>query len=188
MTISPTSSVVSNSAAYYHNALTPEALMIYLSTRLESVDGQIHELFQNQQDSEKVRAAIDQIGTLLNTLKENGEKETVLKGSKETLEEVKQIIENQIGPVNPKLAARMRTDLEQKGYILAGRESQYKTSQLEKTRDYLEDLTGQLESTAQMNMIRLQSLMSARQTAISLSTNLIAKLNDSTQKVVENIR
>jgi hypothetical protein len=39
-----------------------------------------------------------------------------------------------------------------------------------------------------MDMIRLQSHMSARQTAIQLSTNLLASMNDSTKAVVSNIR
>lgn len=188
MTVSAPSPIANNSAYYYEHSLTPESLMIYLSTRLESVDGQIQDIFSAQQDSEKIRAAIDQIRTALNALKEDSNKNKELHGSEYAFAGIEQIIEQQIGSVDPDLAARMKSDLDGEGYILEGGDSDYLTSELEKTREYLEDLTGQLESTAQMNMIHLQSLLSARQTAISLSTNLIAKLNDSTQKVVENIR
>lgn len=187
MTVSAPSPIVNNSAYYYEHSLTPESLMIYLSTRLESVDDQIQDIFSTQQDSEKIRAAINRIRTALNALDEDSDKDKELHASEYAFAGIEKLIDDQIGSVDPKLAERMKSDLEGKGYILNGG-SDYLTSELDNTREYLENLTGQLESTAQMNMIRLQSLMSARQTAISLATNLIAKLNDSTQKVVENIR
>ena len=177
-----------NSPYYYQNALTPESMMVYLSTRLGSVDEQIQTLFKDQQKSEDIRKALNAIQQELNTLGTSTKKEEILKGSEDVLKEVTKIIDEQIALVDPQLATDMKARLQSDNYILEGKESQYQTVQLETTKDYLNDLTGQLESTAQMNMIHLQSMMSARQTAISLATNLLAKLDESTKKVVDNIR
>jgi hypothetical protein len=38
-----------------------------------------------------------------------------------------------------------------------------------------------------MDMIHLQSLMSARQTAVQLSTNMIAALSDSSKAIATNV-
>lgn len=177
-----------NSPYYYHNALTAESMMVYLTTRLGSLDDQIQGIFTSQQQSEEIRAAIGDIRELLNTLDESSEKETLLKGSEEVLNAVIAIIDTRIALVDPDLAKTMKTDLEREGHILEGSESQYRTQQLDNTREYFDNMARDLESTAEMNMISLQSLMSARQTAISLATNLLAKLQDASQKVVDNIR
>lgn len=179
---------VVNSPYYYESALTPESMMVYLTTRLGSVDDQVQTIFANQETAEKIRAAIDDVRKLLNSLDEDTNKEALLKGSEGVLEDVTAIIDEQIALVDPELAQSIKSDLQREGHILQGSESQYRTLQLENTREYLDSVVRDLESTAEMNMIRLQSLMSARQTAISLATNLLAKLHDASQKVVDNIR
>ena len=179
---------VVNSPYYYDHALTAESMMVYLTTRLGSVDVQIDAIFESQQEAEKVRAALNEIKELLNGLAESTDKDKILKGSEEALATVVSVIDGELAELDPDLAKRLKTDLQQNGYILEGKESQYQMLQIENTRDYLGNVLSQLESTAEMNMIQLQSLMSARQTAISLATNLVAKLDESTSKVVDNIR
>ena len=173
---------------YYESALTPESMMVYLTTRLGSVDTQIQAIFASQQQSEKVRAALLKIKELLNGLSKDTNKNTLLRGSEKVLNEVASIVDDQIADLDPDLAKRMKSELDAEGYILAGGNSGYRTTELESTLEYLDNHLSELESTAEMNMIQLQSLMSARQTAISLATNLIAKLDESTKKVVDNIR
>ena len=177
-----------SSPYYYDSALTPESMMVYLTTRLGSVDAQIQQIFTSQQQSEKLRSAVNQIKELLNSLKDSSDKNKTLYGSWKVLSEVVSVIDDEIAQLDPGLAKQLKQDLERDGYILEGKESQHQTLQIENTREYLDDFSRQLESTAEMNMIQLQSLMSARQTAISLATNLIAKLHESTAKVVDNIR
>lgn len=255
---------MSTSPVAYANALTPDALMTYLSTRLGSLDTQIQEIFGNQQNADKIRAAINEVRRLLNSLDEDSNQAKKLEASAATFNTIVAVIDEQIGPLDPNLAYKMKQDLAADGFVLhsdavapgktleelqashaTGRvpyyltlnqdpagsvpnytgqnngsrpsgdsvapvaydsdavvnESypgeplggeldpvSYTTAQVERTREYLENTSKELESASQMNMIYLQSLMSARQTAVSLSTNLIAKLTDSTQKIVENIR
>jgi len=238
MTINGLTPVV-NSAYYYDNALTPESMMVYLTTRLGSVDEQIQEIFGSQQNSEKLRSAINEIRKLLNQLPTDTKEDKELEGRAEVLNEISSIIDTQIAPIDPKAAEAIRADLSASGNILHeeevprenpeqvyvvpvspfGADSRsayeianaylqnqnqpvshldtsgptfenrvYTTQEVKAALDYLDNKAGELESTAQMNMIHLQSLMSARQTAISLATNLIAKLDESAAKVVDNIR
>jgi hypothetical protein len=51
----------------------------------------------------------------------------------------------------------------------------------------LDALVSDINSSAQMDMINLQSLMSNRQTAIQLTTNMLKALNDSEKQIVHNI-
>ena len=62
------------------------------------------------------------------------------------------------------------------------------TARVDSTKEYLDATCKDIESSAQMDMINLQSLMGARQTAIQLSTNLVAALAESMKAVVTNIR
>jgi len=182
-----------NSPYYSPDALTAESMMVYLTTRLGGIDHQIQGFFESQQESEDIRAAVDAIKQQLNNLTESTDKDARLEGEADVLAEIASIIDDQIALIDPKLADRLRADLQGDGHILhvseTGKQNLvYTTAEVENTREYLDDIASQLESTAQMNMIQLQSLMSARQTAISLATNLLAKLDESTKKIVDNIR
>ena len=42
--------------------------------------------------------------------------------------------------------------------------------------------------SSEMNMIKLQSMMSQRQLVIQLSTNMLRAINDSTKGIIGNIR
>lgn len=178
---------------YDPNALTPDALMVYLSTRLNGLDAQIQDIFTSQNGADKIRASLNDIQEAINSLPTSANKGADLNGA----EAVKEAILNSIDAIHnidPQLAEQITAQLSQEGYILSvgstGEDNagSYKTIEIDNTKEYMKNLTGELESAAQMNMIRLQSLMSSRQTAVSLATNLIGKLGDSIQKVVENIR
>jgi len=174
-----------SSPYYYDNALTPESMMVYLTTRLGSVDAQIQGIFSSQQEAEKVRAAVNQIKELLTGL-ENTKDDP--EAAKKAMADITAIIDEQIANVDPVLADKIKSKLTEQGQILYKQDKRFSQTELEGSREYLKNLLSELESTAEMNMIQLQSLMSARQTAISLATNLIAKLHESTAKVVDNIR
>jgi len=60
--------------------------------------------------------------------------------------------------------------------------------QCEAAVERLRALTDQIGGDAEINMIRLQSLVSARQTMVGLVTNLLSKLQASEKAIVDNIR
>ena len=94
---------------------------------------------------------------------------------------------NNIAVVNPKLAQRISEDLHKEGQVLHDGQP-CTTAHVDSTKEYLDATCKDIESSAQMDMINLQSLMGARQTAIQLSTNLVAALAESMKAVVTNIR
>ncbi|MCA9630808.1 MAG: hypothetical protein KC766_24230, partial [Myxococcales bacterium] len=60
--------------------------------------------------------------------------------------------------------------------------------EVQATSTYVNSLVKSLESSAQMEMIQLQSMSSARGTAIQMSTNLIASFSEGTKAIVGNLR
>jgi hypothetical protein len=173
------------------NSMTPEALLTYLSTRLGSLDGQMDQIFTRERASEKVRSELRQIQELLTTLPTDANEQ---KGLPLDLEAFKAKLEPHLANIaaeNPDLADSIRTNLESDAQILSGGnggDDSYSTRELDATSTYLSTVSKDLESGSQMEMIQLQSLMGARQTAIQLSTNLVSALNESQKSVVSNIR
>ena len=184
----------------YPGALTPDALMIYLQTRLEGLDGQINDIFDQQQKFEKLRGLLSKIRNELNQLDDQGDP-NALKGEAHAgtgagvddpahAEGYEANIENlltQIGDIDPSLAAQMRGDMRKEGQILYCEDGIYKGAEVSAGKDYIDSLMKDTEASAQMNMIKLQSSMSARQTAIQLSTNLVSALGESAKSIAGNI-
>jgi len=52
----------------------------------------------------------------------------------------------------------------------------------------LDAIVKDLNASGQMDMINLQSLMSSRQTAVQLSTNLMKTLSDAQREIIKNIK
>ncbi len=173
--------------------LGPEALIMYLETRLNSLDSQIDEIFKKQKTIEAVRKAMGQITNALAKLEDDTSDDN-LKGSYNTAE-AKAAYETEINAalaviedLDPNLAKTMRNDLAQEGQILFVEDGLYLTREVEATREYINSMVKSLESSAQMEMIRLQSMSSARGTAIQMSTNLIAAFNEGPKAIVGNMR
>lgn len=60
--------------------------------------------------------------------------------------------------------------------------------QAETAKLELKTMSDEIGGDAEINMIRLQSLVSSRQTMVSLVTNLLAKLQSGEKSIVDNIR
>ncbi|HWA70913.1 MAG TPA: hypothetical protein VG937_01190 [Polyangiaceae bacterium] len=169
------------------DALTPDALMTYLSTRLNSINDQTQGVLERQKCSETVRHEVGEIKKLLTTLDTNEDaKDDAIEFPEETRVKLEEHLNN-IAIVNPKLAQRISEDLHKQGQVLQDGQP-CTTARVDSTKEYLDATCKDIESSAQMDMINLQSLMGARQTAIQLSTNLVAALAESMKAVVTNIR
>ncbi len=187
-----TSILNADTTGSYPGALTPDALMVYLQTRLESVDGQISQIFAQQQKMEKIRSLLNRIQDELNKLNDKGQDGQLLGiqhgGGPQDYEAKIEGLLDQIAELDPHLANQMRTDMRTEGQILWVEDGLYFSKEVSASKDYVNSMLKDIESSAQMNMIRLQSMMSSRQTAIQLSTNLINNLHEGTKSIVGNIR
>lgn len=173
------------------HSLTAEGLMLYLQSRLDGLDAQIDAVFQKQKNIEAVRKALMKIQTELDKLNDN-KGDTKLQSTnglpdKEEFEKNIQDAIKEIEAYDPALAKQIDEDFGKNGQILYGLDGKYLTGEVVTSREYINNIMKQLESSAQLEMIGLQSTMSARQTAIQLSTNLISALNKGTESIVANI-
>jgi hypothetical protein len=194
-TISPVgSSRILGGAEFDPNTLTPDSLMFYLSTRMRGLDGQITGVFDKQQHSEKVRSALNELQRLVGTLDEEtkeGKFPLTQSGQLSFVEQINAQLEV-IETLDPDVGNKVTAELYKKGQVMGGGgqvntgDANYTGQEVKNTTQFLKNVGSDLDNTAQMNMIRLQSLMSSRQTAVQLCTNLIAACADTQKSIVSN--
>jgi hypothetical protein len=66
-------------------------------------------------------------------------------------------------------------------------DNQFGTDELQGYGQALSDAAGSLNSDSELAMVHLESLMSQRQTAVTLTTNLVQSLGDQENKIADNI-
>lgn len=171
--------------------LTNEGMMIYLSTRLEGIDTQIDAIFQKQEKIEKVRDALSRFNNAVDKYSSETPNNDHVDGQPGWDAEINKILA-EIQDIDPKLGAEMKEDLSAKDQILDNdikgtTNGGYTTKEVENTLSYTKTVLKKLESSAQLEMIGLQSLMSSRQTAVQLSTNMVAAYGESLKAQVAKI-
>ncbi|HMJ55586.1 MAG TPA: hypothetical protein VK540_26105 [Polyangiaceae bacterium] len=178
--IQPYAAFDASSVAIFREHLTPDALMTYLSTRLDGLDTQVNAVFNRQQHTQAIQKGLTELRAALGQMKTTGDdqKDGVMPSIEVALKTLTDL--------DPNLGETLRNQLGQDGYALWG-DSKCNDTEMKQTMSYLDGVGKDIDSSAQMDMIRLQSIMSARQTAIQLSTNLIASLSESTKSIVSNI-
>jgi len=177
------------------HALSPEGLFLYLQTRLEGLDGRVDEIFKKQQHNETVRKQLGELQKTLALLDENTDDpnkkiDFPTSASGEPIDVKQRLFDQIMGLKNydEALAGDILSDLQRPGQILNEYDHTYAGFELSNSKEYLQGLSKQLETGAQLDMIQLQTLMSSRQTAIQLATNLTASYSDSQKSIVTNIR
>jgi len=173
---------------FYENAVTPDSLFLYLSTRLERLDTDITTIFEKQKNAEEVRKSLQNIKTTLTEFPRNDDNvsEELKFESSTAFDKVQSEIEK-LEKLDPKLAERLKTELTKDGAVFDKDFQTHNTLQLNAAMERVDGFMKELEASAQLDMIQLQSLMSARQTAIQLATNLTATLQDSLKTIVGNM-
>jgi hypothetical protein len=156
--------------------LTPDAMLVYCQSRLTGINTQCREIMTRQEKNAKAQAAA---GDLLSTLYlyQDG----AVEGSQR---------EN-VGLGYDKAIATAGADSPLGRKLIHDRDTLFKDPADKNTMASLINATknhqSELNSDAEIDMIRLQSLMSQRQTAIQLTTNIVQSLNDQANKIVANI-
>lgn len=178
--ISPQSTFDATAAATFREHLTPDALMVYLSSRLDALDTQVNDIFNRQQHTQAIQKALSNLRTALRGLETDG----TTKHKDATLTRIHEALRD-LTDLDSNMGAAVRDQLNQTGFAFA--DDTCTEAEMKATMDYLDSVGKDVDSSAQMDMIRLQSIMSARQTAIQLATNLVASLGESTKAIVSNI-
>lgn len=209
--------------------LTPEALMTYCSTRLNSIDGQIDTMMTQQEAVGQEQTLLQSAAQLFNadasTISGSGSMNDPAKSQAlaESLEQVisymqvndpgnselgaleqlhDQVMETSTGSFidsNGNLHGYYATDTTTSppGSTPAGTtlpagaaqtpDGKIDAQEFQTFSASLSQISGNLNSNAQIQMIQIQSLMSDRTTALQLTTNILQAYDDGTSKVVANI-
>lgn len=189
--------------------LTPDALMAYCQTRLDSISDQVRSSFDVQ---EKQAAEIKCISTVANDLKSASGAE--VKGPEACTR-----FENELGAAisdlkntDPGCSALPTMIQTYNNMVWSGTGgqgsgpqfidvTQYQpnysvgnqgdenlgTAEMQMYSQNLTDAAASLNAGSELQMIQLSSLMSQRQTAITLTTNLVQSLGDQQNKIADNI-
>jgi hypothetical protein len=184
------SSVLSSGIASVDH-LTPDGLMLYMETRLGGIDAQVEAAFDKQKKIEAIRKELMKIQTVTaGVVTEGGTLDEAQIGDLRAA--IARLIE-----IDDMLGRSLKKDLRNAGIYRAtendeGKEVyEWKKEYTAEMGAMLSEAVGsrlkQLESSASLEMIQLQSLMSARQTAISLCTNLVSALGKGEEAIVGNI-
>ena len=176
-----------DSDPYYDGGLTPDAILVYLSTRLGGLEDQINDIFSRQQQTDKLRSLLNDMKHAIGTLETHAEDtDGEIAGGQDVVDRLLADIDA-IRALDPGLAAKIESDLDSAGYVLCDQDDDYLASQIEPSLEYLDNAISDLNSSSQINMIRLQSLVRAHETAVSLGTNLVDSAGRTTQKIADRI-
>jgi hypothetical protein len=194
--------------------LSPDALMAYCQSRLDSIDSQVRASFAEQQTNASTISQIDQVISDLKTYDGADQKDpTVCKNLEAKFGALIQSLRasDPSCPALPQLTTAYNSMVwsgdggAQFAHSLPGDpdfidEGTYppdesgpkgdnvlSSSELQGYVQTLTDAAGNLNSNSELQMVQLQSLMSQRQTAISLTTNLVQSLGDQENKIADNI-
>ncbi|HEX8794713.1 MAG TPA: hypothetical protein VF765_27390 [Polyangiaceae bacterium] len=185
--------------------LTPDALLTYCESRLQGLDSQIQQGIQTQNDANDdqkdltpVQAALSKyadgchdpssvkellaaVQQAISSIESRDPGSPALSGLKQMLSSI------QTGQTTP---SPFTEDMIQRAKgmgITIDMPDVLSADQIKGLSTTLGQITSSESSSAELNMINLQSLMSQRQTAVELTTNMMQTLNDTLSKVVSNV-
>lgn len=190
-----------NSSTFFQSAivspghLTPDGMMLYLERRLGSLDGQINTIIDKQRQSEAGRKSLQGALNLLAQCPEGGGDIDARKLA-DCFDEMAKTMgveaSHQIEEGMPASIRERIGDGNRNGNWGAGHDPQNPPLHLSKedlaaATTQIESLIKDIESGSELEMIKLQSLMSARNTAISLSTNMASSIGKGHEAITGNI-
>jgi hypothetical protein len=177
-------------------------MVIYLQSRLGSLDEQINTIMSKQKASEGARKALQGIQNEIANIGDEGGAVDVEAFAKSLNEVAAHMGEKAAAELFSNLPEAVRSEL----VLTAPRDgapapslSAYTLSKdsdanatlgkqdLGAVKTYLENAIKDVESGSELEMIKLQSLMSARNTAISLATNMTSAIGKGAEAIVGNI-
>jgi len=191
------------------NSLTSDSLMNYCDSQLSSIDGEIDTTMESDNDATQVS---QQLQGVIETLQQNS---TGVNNNSNACEALETSLGNVVtqmqatDPNNPNLGPLTQTYnnmvwsgsggfanngpqfIDPTGHppVQSGPQGDG-TLSTDEMNSYISTLQGassSLDSGSEMSLVEIQSLMSQRETAIQLTTNLVQSLGDQTNSIVSNI-
>lgn len=168
-------------------SLTGDSLLLYCQTRLGDLDSEINTRMGEQKAALARRQAIQSAEL---ELKKYGDKGPQNQEQWDACENALKAAEALLPPGDPGAAAieKFRVDLEHQYCRDVAPDPHYpKDGEWKGTIDGLVKMEDDIKGGAEIQMLQLQQLMSQRQTAVQLTTNLMSKLDQTQDSIVKNV-
>ncbi len=186
------------------NFITPDALMAYCQSRMQGLDKQMQTIFVEQQKTSQEIQDLNQLAALYNQwnsginakdangnptgtqMPPNAGPDPAHPVHPNFQDDVVAPMQNYINslPDGDPLKAKLQNDL---ATLTQGGDTTVSAQDIAAVETDLKNYASDLSSGQELNMIQLQSLMSQRQTAIQLTTNLVQSLGDQANKIADNV-
>jgi hypothetical protein len=173
-------------------SLSPQALMAYCEAQLDSLDTQMNTIFSQEQKNNQLTSVVNNLASTLNDIPAPSGTNTTTPLLPSTSEEVTAAYQTAINQANElgdtALADSLTTD--QAAWaadVSASGGNCISATDMSQLTTNLKNYVSDLNSDSQLTMINLQQLMSQRETAVQLTTNLVQSLGDQANDVAKNI-
>lgn len=191
--------------------LSPESLIYFCATQLRALDGQITKRVVEQQNAREAQGTLGQLQDLYNHLKPTGvgqddaaTKQRILQYYKEAYDKAPPGQRDRIQESFNAFRKSACYNDSDKAYVsLANYDAKQIDADIKNCNDAdnhnftsgdevdlrLKEINGIVDDVnkgAELEMTNLQTLVSQRQMAVQLTTNLISKVNESMQSIVAN--
>ncbi len=185
--------------------LTPDALLTYCEARLNGLDSQIQQDMQSQQTTNADEQDLTSVQSVLSKYADGCKDPGSVTELEKAVHDAIGVIESR-DPESPALSglksmlstiqtgqttlSPLVQDMAQwakQNGISVDTPDILSAEQVKQLTTTLSQVTSSASSSAELNMINLQSLMSQRQTAVELTTNMMQTLDDTLGKVVSNV-
>ena len=168
-------------------SLTGEALLTYCQTRLGDLDSEINMRMGGQKAALARRQAIQSAEVELKKYGDSGPQNQEQWDACETALKAAQAL---LSPGDPGAVSleKFRVDLEHQYCKDVAPDPHYpKDGEWKGTIDGLTKMEDDIKGGAEIEMLQLQQLMSQRQTAVQLTTNMMSKLDQTQDSIVKNV-
>ncbi|MDB4995927.1 MAG: hypothetical protein JWM74_3359, partial [Myxococcaceae bacterium] len=173
--------------------LSPDSLMFYCESRLRGIGEQIGRAVAQQQKSNSDISALNELHETLNQYSKGVNAEGTVKGAEgdAAFQQMSAAYDAAISKVGKDTELGKKL-IEDKNRILntngqGGTDNIVLEHEMKAMTNNLETMVKDINGNSELQMINLQSLMSQRQAAVQLTTNLVQSLGDQMNKIAANI-
>ena len=167
--------------------LTGESLLMYCQTRLQDLDGDIQSRMTDQKSALARRQAIQ---TAQQVFKSFGDKGPQTQADWDKCEAAIFAAEQALPAGDPGrgMLENFRVAMEHQYCVGLAPDPHYPhDGEWKGTIDGLGKMVEDIKGSAEIEMLQLQQLMSQRQTAVQLTTNMMAKVDQAQDAIVKNV-
>lgn len=176
----------------FYGFLTPDVLLAYCESKIRGIDEQVKRAFAGQTQRNNLSKALSELSDKLSQhQKVIGEGDTQIKA------DIEKLYDNAIcaagGPeteVGKELAAQkaqFHATGNGQAQEISGDKGDIADWEMKNFMDSVQRMQSDANRNGELEMIKLQSLMSQRQQALQMCTNMVAGLGQSSQQIAANV-